>query len=202
MAVTPETYPNSTVFVNKLGITDSPKLVEAEADYSTVQHELYRVKPLPATFDLKHLQAIHRQLFGDIYEWAGELRGYDIRKGICEFTPYPQIEYFAGEVYKALQDEDYLRDLSLETVIERLAYYYDTTNRLHPFPEGNGRAQRLLIEHLAANAGYLTDWAQVPPWQVVEVAVQSFEGDFEPTIMMFENITSLMSSHSTWKAKT
>lgn len=112
-------------------------------------------------FPRRLILSIYRP-FTDIYEWAGELRGYDIRKGICEFTPYPQIEYFAGEVYKGLQDEDYLRDLSLETFIERLAYYYDTTNRLHPFPEGNGRAQRLLIEHLAANAGYLTDWAKVP----------------------------------------
>ncbi|WXG54292.1 MAG: Fic family protein [Candidatus Sedimenticola sp. (ex Thyasira tokunagai)] len=45
------------------------------------------------------------------------------------------------------------RVLLLTAVIARLAYYYDLTNQLHPFPEGNGRTQRLFIEHLAAIAG-------------------------------------------------
>ncbi len=195
MAVTPESYPNSTVFVNKLGITNSKDLISAETDFSTLQYQLYRLSPPPATFDLSHLQAIHRQLFEDIYEWAGELRGYDIRKGICEFTPYTQIEYHAERVYNELQRENYLQDLALEVITQRLAYYYDITNRLHPFPEGNGRTQRLFIEHLAANAGYLIDWSLVHSWQIVEVAEQSFKGDLNPTYLMFEDITSSTANH-------
>lgn len=198
MAVTHDTYPNSTVFVNKLGITNPKNLISAETDFSTLQYQLYRLNPLPATFDLSHLQAIHRWLFGEIYEWAGELRGYDIRKGICEFTPHTQIEYHATRVYNELQSENYLQDLALEVMIQRLAYYYDMTNRLHPFPEGNGRTQRLFIEHLAANAGYLIDWSQVHAWQIVEVAEQSFKGDLYPTCLMFEGITTSTAKSTGW----
>lgn len=198
MPVKPETYPNSTVFINKLGIRDPKALIAAETDFSTLQHELYCNKPLPATFDLDHLQAIHKQLFGDIYAWAGQLRGYDIRKGICEFTPHDKITHYAEVVYSQLTNENYLQGFSLKKLIPRLAYYYDMTNRLHPFPEGNGRTQRLFIEHLAANAGYFTDWASVHAWEVVEVAERSFKGNLEPTLFMFENITSAMPDDTAW----
>jgi len=198
MAVTPETYPNSNVLVNKLGITNSQNLIAAETDFSTVQYEIYRSNPLPATFDLLHLKAIHKQLFGEIYKWAGELRAYDTRKGICEFTPHSKIEYYASDIYQQLEEEKYLQFLSLDLMIARLANYYDLTNRLHPFPEGNGRTQRLFIEHLAANAGYFTNWTKVRAWQVAEIAEQSFKGNFYPTIQMFKNITSLMPNHSDW----
>ncbi len=199
MAVTPETYPDSAVFVNKLGITDSYKLRAAETDFSTLQYELYRINPPPPAFNLQHLKAIHKQLFGNIYAWAGELRSFDIRKGICEFTPHADIEFHATKVYEKLHEQNYLQGLSLQDTITHLADYYDLTNKLHPFPEGNGRTQRLFIEHLAAGAGYFTDWSQIHPWEVIEVAVQSFEGNFEPTISMFEKITMVMPVLHRWK---
>lgn len=198
MAITPNTYPGSIVFINKLGLESSKELAAAETEFSLFQYGLYRSNPLPPVFDLTHLQAIHRQLFGDVYEWAGELRGYDIRKGICEFTPHQLIEWYAGQVYGELCQEGFLQGCSLREIIPRLAYYYDMTNRLHPFPEGNGRTQRLFIEHLAQTAGYLTDWGSVRSWQIVEVAEQSFKGNFDPTIAMFEDITRLMPDGSDW----
>ncbi|MEJ1374059.1 MAG: hypothetical protein RPT94_03455, partial [Candidatus Sedimenticola sp. (ex Thyasira tokunagai)] len=129
MPVTPETYPDSAVFINKLGLTSAEKLATAETEFSVLQHELYRINPPPATFDLVLLQAIHKQLFGDIYDWAVECRGYDIRKGICEFTPHQQIEYYAEQLYTELRQEKHLRGLLLTAVIARLAYYYDLTNQ-------------------------------------------------------------------------
>lgn len=190
MPVTPKTYPNSHVFVNKLGIKDSQELINAETEFSTLQYEAYRLQPLLPTFNLDHLKAIHKQLFGDVYSWAGELREHDIRKGICEFTPHDKIEYYANEVYAELKQENFLNGLSLDTIVKRLTYYYDLTNRLHPFPEGNGRTQRLFIEHLASMAGFSIDWSLVQSWQIIEIAEQSFKGNKEPTLAMFKEITT------------
>jgi cell filamentation protein len=143
MAVEPDTYPNSNVYINKLGITDHKTLEAAEADFCLIRAEQYRNKPLEGCFNLDHLQAIHQLLFGDLYTWAGQLRGYDMRKGICEFTPHKQIRHYANIVYGELAQEDYLLGREFTEIVIRLAYYYDMTNRLHPFPEGNGRTQRL-----------------------------------------------------------
>jgi len=192
MAVTPDTYPSSSVFVNKLGLQNSKALSKAEAEITMLRTEEYRSHPLDGNFDLEHLQNIHRFLFRDIYSWAGELRAYYMRKHICEFTDHSKIEYYAKRLYTKLSDEQYLQDLSLPAITERLAYYYDMTNRLHPFPEGNGRTQRLFIEHLAANAGYRVNWSLAHAWQINEVAIQSFSDNKEPTLYMFEDITSAM----------
>ena len=87
-----------------------------------------------------------------------------------------------------LRDENYLRELPLRGYLQRLAYYYDITNRLHPFPEGNGRTQRLFIEDLAALSGYGIDWDAVHAWQIRETAIRAFEGDRQPLVWMFEEI--------------
>lgn len=190
MAVTPKTYPNSSVFINKLGIIDSKELAKVEADLTLLRAEQYRSNPHSGQFDLNHLHKIHFQLFGDLYDWAGELRNYDIRKDICEFTPFEKIQFFADKLYSQLKEESFLAGLNRSNFIYRLAYYYDATNRLHPFPEGNGRTQRLFIEHLAFISHYEIDWSKAQQWQINEVAIQSFKGNFEPTVFMFEDIVT------------
>jgi cell filamentation protein len=192
MAVTPDTYPSSSVFVNKLDLQNPKALSKAEAEITMLRTEEYRSHPIDGNFDLEHLQNIHRFLFRDIYSWAGEPRAYNMCKDICKFTPHDKIEHYANQLYTELRNEHYLKDLSLSEVIERLAYYYDMSNRLHPFPEGNGRTQRLFIEHLAANVGYLVNWSLAHAWQINEVAIQSFSYNKEPTFYMFEDITSAM----------
>ncbi len=190
MAVTPKTYPNSSVFVNKLGIKDSKELANLEADLTLLRAEEYRSSPQNSPFDLSLLQQIHHQLFGDLYNWAGQLRNYDIQKDICIFTPHKEIEYYADKLYSQLKEESFLDGLNQPDFIQRLAYYYDATNRLHPFPEGNGRTQRLFIEHLAVISDYEIDWSLVQQWRINEIAVQSFKGNIEPTVFMFEDIVA------------
>ena len=61
---------------NLLGVEDSQGLADAENDF--VEFRIAELREQPArvkhTFDLAHLQALHRQLFQDVYEWAGDLR--------------------------------------------------------------------------------------------------------------------------------
>ena len=127
------------------------------------------------------------------------IRSYDISKGHCRFAEHERIEFHAGNIYRELADESYLVGRSLNSVVERLAYYYDTINRIQPFPpEGNGRTQRLFIEHLAAVAGYQVDWSSAKSWQIIEVAEQSSLGRLDPTAFMFEEITSPREYDGNW----
>lgn len=82
-SVEPECYPNTSVFINYLGITSSKELRAKEAGFTAIRSIELLQKPdlLLQTFDFKHLKSIHQYLFQDLYEWAGKPRSYDIRKG-------------------------------------------------------------------------------------------------------------------------
>ena len=74
--------PDFLVLRNRLGITD-----EAELDFSERELVSQRAAETIPTgaFDLAHLRAIHRHLFQDVYDWAGELRTVEISKGASQF---------------------------------------------------------------------------------------------------------------------
>ena len=85
--------------------------------------------------DIKHLQAIHRYIFQDVYDWAGKVRTVDIAKGNM-FCNVRFISGQADEIFTKLKEEKYLAGLDEETFIKRLAYYFSEINALHPFREG------------------------------------------------------------------
>jgi cell filamentation protein len=99
----------------------------------------YRDSPVPPSYDLSHLCAIHHRVFGDIYDWAGQLRTVAIAKGSWFCLPQ-YIESSAAEVFRALHGENLLRGLPRNAFVERLTYYLGEVNAVHPFREGNGRA--------------------------------------------------------------
>ena len=74
-------YPGTNILKNKLNIQNLERLHEAERDYSSIrQVELYK-QGISGDFSLKHLCSIHKQLFQDIYPWAGKIRTVDIQRG-------------------------------------------------------------------------------------------------------------------------
>jgi fido (protein-threonine AMPylation protein) len=92
--------PASGVLKNRLGIADPAALEQAEAALvATRSYELSQ-SSLQGAFDLAHLQAIHRYLFGDLYEWAGELRTVDISKGDHLFAHHAHIASAAAPIFK------------------------------------------------------------------------------------------------------
>jgi cell filamentation protein, protein adenylyltransferase len=98
----PYLNPATGVLKNRLGIADKTILEQTEADLvATRSYELSQ-KPLKGRFDLAHLQAIHRYLFGDLYQWAGQLRTMDISKGGNRFAHYAHIEGAAAVIFKQL----------------------------------------------------------------------------------------------------
>ena len=182
-------YPHSFVLKNKLGIQDGKELAEAERELTALNLAEIKEKPVRGHFDLKHLQAIHQAIFRDIFTWAGKLRAVDIAKG-NQFCLCQHLESYAAGIFAELKNENYLLHTPAEAMPERLAYYLSEINVLHPFREGNGRAQRVFIEYLAQKAGFHVDFSGVTSAEMIEASALSFAREYDKMISMFQRIVS------------
>lgn len=161
-------YPHSSVLINKLGIEDAEKLRIAEREITSVRIANAKIHIIKGNFDLLHLRKIHRYIFGDIYEWAGQIRWVNIAKGNM-FCNYEFIDDNADVLFGELMQENFLKNTTGEQIPLRLSYYLSEINAIHPFREGNGRVQRAFIEYLAENAGYHVDFSQVTDRQMIAI---------------------------------
>ena len=181
-------YPNSNVLINKLSLTNGEDLAAAELELAALHYAETYSTPISGNFDLQHLQNIHRFLFGDIYEWAGELRTVNITKG-NKFCLFQFIENAATQAFNELKNEHYLIGQPLDVFIKRASYYLGEINAIHPFREGNGRAQRNFIECLGKVAGYDIVW-EVSPEQMIEASANSFLKDYRLLEEILRRITT------------
>jgi len=190
----PYLYANSQVLKNKLGIRKAATLREAELALTPLRAATIELGPREC--GLPHLCAIHQTLFQDLYTWAGELREMDIYKQDTRFCHFAYIEKEGNALMQALEDEDYLADLPRETLVERLAYYYCELNVLHPFREGNGRAQRIFFEQLVIHAGYVIDWSQIDHDTWVAANENAAFGDLTELTAIFNKVVSEPGEHA------
>jgi cell filamentation protein len=165
------------VLINRLNIQDEPTLEKAEATFYLLRSVDLSQNPVQGNFDLAHLQAIHRCLFGDLYDWAGELRTIDISKGETRFAHHAYIETAARPIFAALAEENFLAGLEKTAFAERAAWYLGEINVLHPFREGNGRAQREFINQIAAHNGFLIDWIALSQAEMVQACIAAYQGN-------------------------
>ena len=139
---------------NKLGITSSPELAEAEERISKKKAaELFENGVLDTlevgTF--ASLKAIHKYLFGEIYDFAGELRTVNIAKGNFRFAPLMYLE-------AALANIDKMPQSTFDEIVEK----YVEMNIAHPFREGNGRSTRIWLDCIfKKEIGKVVDWSKV-----------------------------------------
>jgi cell filamentation protein len=167
------------VLRNRLGIADPLRLREVEAGLTLAALADLGMRTVPGGYDLDHLQSFHREIFGDIYPWAGEIRVV----GIAKSDPFclPQhIEAYSAEAFGALAKERHLRGLSREAFLDRLTHYFAEVNAIHPFREGNGRAQRAFFRQLGSEAGWPIDWSDVDPKENARASMASLRGDNGP----------------------
>jgi cell filamentation protein len=116
----PYVYPGTETLRNRLGIRDPAVLARREHDAVTARLLELRARPLPGSYDVPHLQAFHRRIFGDVYPWAGEIRTVPIAKSDLFALP-EHIEPYLSGVLAALPTEGYLRALKRHQMIERRA---------------------------------------------------------------------------------
>jgi cell filamentation protein len=134
---------------------------------------------LSGSFDAKHLKAIHKYLFQDVFPWAGEFRVVNISKGNNMFGPAVHLAAALEDILGKLQQERLLVGLDRNAFSLRAAYYLGEINAIHPFREGNGRTQREFIRQLAVNAGYPLSWAGFTQQEMVDASISSHvRGDY------------------------
>jgi cell filamentation protein len=175
----PYTDPVTGVLRNKLGLSTAAELEAAEREITHAALILLRETPVRATYDLPHLCAVHRRIFGDIYDWAGQVRSVAIAKGSLFCLPQ-YIEPSAAEIFCQLRDENFLQSLERDAFIDRLAYYLGEVNAIHPFREGNGRTQRAFFEQLAYDAGFTLAWQHLDAARNIATSAAIMRGDAAP----------------------
>lgn len=175
----PYVYPGTNVLINHFGIRDPAELARREHDASAARLAILQERPLAGGYDLAHLQAFHRYIFGLVYPWAGEIRTVRIAKTEMFALPQNIESYLGGELSK-LPDETYLRGLARDELVDRLTHYLAEINAVHPFREGNGRTQRAFVGQLAGETGCRLAWERLDPGRNVEASRASLSGDNSP----------------------
>jgi cell filamentation protein len=183
----PYVDPSSGVLRNRLGISDAEELARVEAEVTALRMTQLLEGRLPGGYDLAHLQAFHARTFGDLYTWAGELRTVGIDKGV-PFCPPEHLASFAGDVFRRLAGDGYLRGRDREEFLDGLADLVGNLNALHPFREGNGRTVRLFVAQLARDAGYDLRWRDMDPEENVRASRASLGGGDGPLRAMLDGL--------------
>jgi cell filamentation protein len=178
----------SGVLRNRLGITDAAELAHAEAELTSYRLIELRTSPLPGRYDLAHLQAFHRYVFGDVYDWAGELRTVSLGKGGALFCAPQHLVATAEAVFGRLARDQHLRGRGRAEFVDGLTALLAEVNALHPFREGNGRTQRAFLAQLARDAGYRIRWADLDPATNVAASAAARDGDTTLLRTMLERL--------------
>jgi len=176
---------------NKLGITNSAELAREEERISKKKAvELFESgaldKLVPGRF--ASLQAIHKALFEDIYDFAGELRTVNLAKGNFRFAPLMYLEVALGNIDKMPQS-------TFDEIIEK----YVEMNIAHPFREGNGRSTRLWLDQmLKAGIGQVVDWSKVDKEDYLLAMERSPIKDVEIKVLLKAALTNEINSREVY----
>ena len=168
---------------NKLGITDSAELAREEEKISKKKAVwLFESGTLDTlsvgTFSA--LQAIHKCLFEDIYDFAGKLRTVNIAKSNFRFAPLIYLE-------AALANIDKMPQSTYDEIIEK----YVEMNIAHPFREGNGRSTRIWLDlMLKKGISKVVDWSKVDKEDYLLAMERSPIKDTEIKVVLKSALTS------------
>jgi cell filamentation protein len=169
-------YPGTAVLVNKFDIRDESGLNEIETAIVSSKLVKLEEQPISGAFDFEHYRAIHRFIFEDLYDWAGEVRTVNLSKKGTHFCPAEKIVKQSELVFAYLNKQKCFQKLPHDDFVSEIVDFYCSTNYLHPFREGNGRTQRAFITGLIRNAEYDIDFADIDDDALMIATIQSAHG--------------------------
>lgn len=198
----PYTYRGTKTLINKFGILNPDALERVVRTVTDLRLAMLRCDPPEPRYDVAHLQLIHRYVFQDVYDWAGEFRlvnfkrngmtnplehlakiDFDFTKAKPVGPPFYESDQIPGETYRVLRElkaEFHLAGLAFDDFAERLAYFLSQLYIIHPFRDGNGRAIRFFLGQLAYERGWIFDLDRVPQLDRHLTAFAAHCGDIEP----------------------
>lgn len=176
---------------NKLGLTSSADLAREEERISKKKAvELFETGLLD-TFPAGKfvtLQAIHKCLFEDIYDFAGEIRTVNMAKGNFRFAPLMYLQ-------SALENIDKMPQSNFDEIVEK----YVEMNIAHPFREGNGRSTRIWLDHILKNEiGKVVDWSKVEKEDYLLAMERSPIKDVEIKVLLKGALTNEINSREVY----
>ena len=142
---------------NKLGIANPHALAAAVTECSSRRLAELQKSPIRGGFDASHLQEIHRYLYQDVYDWAGELRR--IEKGE---TTTPDLESALNRIFDRLNRENLLKGFDKDEWMRRATEYSEELRSLHPFFAGNDLAIQEFATELARKNNLQLEWREAP----------------------------------------
>jgi cell filamentation protein len=188
--------PPSGILRNKFSLTNQEALDRAEADSVLVRSTLLQLDPVSGNFDSAHLKQIHSYLFQDVDDWAGQFRTIPLAKAdyvhggqLTRFTPPELIEEQLDKVFRQLAEEHYLAGSRRREFAHRVAALLSEINRIHPFREGNGRAQRQFARQLADSLGHKLHFTVVSKERLIQASIISAKGDITMMERLLDEIT-------------
>lgn len=139
-------YPNGTL-KNKLGITDAAELARREFQIANENAIalLRHADKLPQIREIDQLNRVHCFLFDEIYDWAGEVRDYNLTKGNHFFQDFQAFREAASWINSLFAHANQNERIAASAYAELL----DNINEYHPFREGNGRSTKVFLQLLA-----------------------------------------------------
>lgn len=179
------------VLENKLGLTDSAELAREEERISkkkAVNLFDFAILKLLSDGTYKTLAAIHKYLFKDIYDFAGEIRTVNMAKGNFRFAPLMYLQ-------AALENIDKMPQSNFDEIVEK----YVEMNITHPFREGNGRSTRIWIDHiLKTEIGKVIDWSKVDKEDYLLAMERSPIKDVEIKVLLKGALTDEINSREVY----
>lgn len=176
---------------NKLGLTDSAELAREEERISkkkAVNLFDFAILKLLSDGTYKTLAAIHKYLFEDIYDFAGEIRTVNMAKGNFRFAPLMYLQ-------AALENIDKMPQSNFDEIVEK----YVEMNIAHPFREGNGRSTRIWLDHILKNEiGKVVDWSKVDKEDYLLAMERSPIKDVEIKVLLKGALTDEINSREVY----
>lgn len=176
---------------NKLGLTSSADLAREEERISKKKAvELFEtglLDTLPAG-KFVTLQAIHKYLFEDVYDFAGEIRTVNMAKGNFRFAPLMYLQ-------AALENIDKMPQSNFDEIVEK----YVEMNIANPFREGNGCSIRIWLDHILKNEiDKVVDWSKVDKEDYLLAMERSPIKDVEIKVLLKDGLTDEINSREVY----
>ena len=179
------------VLENKLGLTDSAELTREEERISkkkAVNLFDFAILKLLSDGTYKTLATIHKYLFEDIYDFAGEIRTVNMAKGNFHFAPLMYLQ-------AALENIDKMPQSNFDEIVEK----YVEMNIAHPFREGNGRSTRIWLDHILKNEiDKVIDWSKVDKEDYLLAMERSPIKDVEIKVLLKGALTDEVNSREVY----
>ncbi|TIM99988.1 MAG: hypothetical protein E5Y38_14850 [Mesorhizobium sp.] len=169
---------------NKLGLTTVEELREAEYQYAVAGALELFASPRNIQVSMRGWRTVHKVLFWEVYDWAGEYRTVfltkDNERGRSRFCEPSRIEAQGTRALDGLKAAlRHLDQVPFEKIIAAFADSYIDLNQVHPFREGNGRSQKVFFSLIARSHGIQLNWAEISPDEHNKAAIDGSFGELD-----------------------